>query len=99
VAFGINRKELIDWKRRVTAGEIAFLTHYWLEPRFPGIKTVTKAGCRDLAKLTAWCKSNGLNPTYIHHRDEYPHYDLIGTKQKEILMRERLWTQIERFKL
>jgi hypothetical protein len=32
-------------------------------------------------------------------RDEYPHFDLIGPRQKEILMKEQLWDQIERFKL
>jgi hypothetical protein len=99
VAFGIKREELAVWKNKVAAGEIAYLTHYWLEPRFPGITTVTKAGCRDIRKLSEWCRSNGLNPDYIHRREEYPHFDLIGSKQKEILMREQLWDHIERFKL
>lgn len=39
MAFGINREELTRWKKAVSAGEIAFLTHYWLDPRFPGIWT------------------------------------------------------------
>ncbi|GAA4855720.1 hypothetical protein GCM10023310_38390 [Paenibacillus vulneris] len=97
MAFGITRDELNDWKRRVAEGQIAFLTHYWYEPRFPEIKTVTKVGCSDLAELRSWCIKNGLNPDYIHHRDEYPHYDLIGSKQKDILIQEQLSEHIRRF--
>lgn len=99
MAFGVNREELNRWKRNVTQGKISFLTHYWLEPRFPGIHTVTKVGCSDLDKLSAWCVENGLNTKYIHRRESYPHYDLIGTKQKEILYKEQLWDQIQRFKI
>lgn len=99
MAFGISRKELNEWKNQVKQGEIAYLTHYWLEPRFPGITTVTKVGCSDLDKLTAWCIQNGLNPKYIHKRQPYPHYDLIGVKQQVILQQEQLWDQLERFKL
>lgn len=90
---------MAEWKRRVERGEIAYLTHYWLDDRFPGIKTVTKVGCSDLSKLIDWCRRHGLNPRYIHHREKYPHFDLIGPKQKEILMEEQLWDHIERFKL
>jgi hypothetical protein len=99
MAFGITRKELEEWKRKVRAGEIAYLTHYWLHPDFPGITSVTKAGCRDLEKLKKWAKEHGLNPKYIHKRSEYPHFDLIGEKQKEILIKEKLWEHIERFKI
>jgi len=99
MAFGLKRKELNDWKAKVAAGEIAYMTHYWLEPRFPGITTVTKVGCSDLAKLTGWCRTHGLNPAYIHRRGEYPHFDLIGPKQKAILAEEGLWEQIARFRL
>ncbi|WP_027094240.1 hypothetical protein [Cohnella thermotolerans] len=99
MAFGITRDELNRWKRSVAKGEIAYLTHYWLEPRFPGIKTVTKVGCSDKERLAAWCKEHGLNPRYIHDRDPFPHFDLIGSKQIEILRRERLFDQLERFKL
>ncbi|MFD3261690.1 hypothetical protein ACE3MQ_24130 [Paenibacillus lentus] len=99
MAFGITRKELNAWKQRVAQGDIAYLTHYWLDPRFPGITTVTKVGCNDLERLSAWCRANGLNPKYIHRRDEYPHFDLIGTKQVEILTREGLHDQIQRFNL
>lgn len=97
MAFGIKRQEMDDWKLAVSRGDIAYLTHYWIEPRFPGIRTVTKVGCSDLTKLEAWCVRKGLNPRYIHRREEYPHYDLIGTKQKEILYAEQLWDQIRRF--
>ncbi|UQZ86466.1 hypothetical protein SK3146_05759 [Paenibacillus konkukensis] len=97
MAFGIARRELNAWKEKVARGEIAYLTHYWYEPRFPGIKTVTKVGCSDLERLRSWCAEHGLNPDYIHYRAEFPHYDLIGAKQKEILYQERLWEQMERF--
>jgi len=97
MAFGIARQELNEWKRKVASGEIAYLTHYWYEPRFPGIKTVTKVGCSDLRLLRRWCLEHGLNPDYIHHRSEYPHFDLIGDKQKEILLREGLRQHLERF--
>ncbi len=99
MAFGINRSELNAWKEAVSMGEIAYLTHYWLDPRFPGIKTVTKVGCSDLKRLTAWCEQHGLNPRYIHHRPPFPHFDLLGPKQREILEQEQQWDQLERFRM
>lgn len=99
MAFGINREELTQWKKAVSAGEIAFLTHYWVDPRFPGITTVTKVGCSDLSRLTRWCEDNGLPAQYIHNRSSYPHFDLIGPKQPEILRQEGLWDHLERFKM
>jgi hypothetical protein len=99
VAFGITREELQLWKEMVTRGEIAFLTHYWLDPRFPDIKTVTKVGCSNLQLLSDWCVSYGLNPSYIHNRPPYPHFDLMGSKQREILKSEQLWLQLQRFKM
>lgn len=97
MAFGISRIELVEWKAMADRGEISYLTHYWIEPRFPGIKTITKVGCSNLDKLTKWCSMNGLNAKYIHHRSEYPHFDLLGAKQKEILYKENQWDQIKRF--
>jgi len=97
MAFGIKREELLRWKERVMRGEIAYLTHYWYEPRFPQFRTVTKVGCADIARLTEWCLANGLNPKYIHRREPFPHFDLIGPKQKEILLKERLWDHVTRF--
>ncbi|MBW5445415.1 hypothetical protein GE107_04985 [Cohnella sp. CFH 77786] len=99
MAFGITREELEAWKERVAKGEIAFLTHYWQEIRFPGVRTVTKVGCSDLDRLSDWCAANGLNPKYIHRRQPYPHFDLIGPKQKEILIREGHWDQLRKFGL
>ncbi|MCQ6561055.1 hypothetical protein [Paenibacillus mendelii] len=99
MALGITRQELNQWKAAVSRGEIAFLTHYWLDNRFPNIRTVTKVGCSDLDRLSGWCWDNGLNPTYIHHRQDYPHFDLLGSKQLEILQREGLLSHIERFRL
>lgn len=99
MAFGINRQELAVWKQQVESGEIAFLTHYWLDSRFPGQKTVTKAGCSDLNKLRDWCISNGLEPRYIHQRKPFPHFDLIGAKQREILAKYGRTDQLKRFGL
>ncbi|BBH18692.1 hypothetical protein Back11_00370 [Paenibacillus baekrokdamisoli] len=97
MAFGITRKELERWKEKVTSGEIAFLTHYWFDPRFPTSNSVTKVGCSDLGKLSDWCVGRGLNPSYIHRRQPFPHYDLIGPKQSEILKLEQEWEQLRKF--
>jgi hypothetical protein len=97
MAFGITREELIKWKEAVRSGEIAFLTHFWYEPRFSQFKTVTKVGCSNLERLSEWCTTNNLNPKYIHNRPPFPHFDLIGPRQKEILQKERMWHQLERF--
>ena len=89
MAFGINRKELAEWKRRIDGGQIAFLTHYWLDDRFPGCKTVTKVGCADLKRLEQWGDKYGLKKEWIHKRkDGYSHYDLLGDTQKNILEKE-----------
>jgi hypothetical protein len=91
MAFGIKRQEVKEWKQKIDEGEIAFLTHYWLDNRFPGSKTVTKVGCRDLEKLAEWGSKYGLKKEWIHHRrDGYSHFDLIGERQKEILHKEGL---------
>ncbi|PYI53915.1 hypothetical protein [Paenibacillus flagellatus] len=99
MAFGITRAELTRWKEAVARGEIAFLTHYWHDPRFPGIRTVTKVGCADLDRLSGWCRSHGLDPRYIHNRPPFPHFDLLGPKQADILRREGLLEHVERFRL
>ncbi|PLT32503.1 hypothetical protein [Bacillus sp. V5-8f] len=89
MAFGINRNQLQEWKNKIDRGEIAFLTHYWLDDRFPGCKTVTKVGCRDLDRLVEWGRKYGLKKEWIDHRkDGYSHFDLLGDKQKEILEKE-----------
>lgn len=91
VAFGINRTEFKEWKRKVSEGDIAFITHYWLDDRFPGCKTVTKVGCRDVNKLIEWGNQYGLKPEWIDGRNkDYPHFDLIGPRQAEILTKEGL---------
>jgi len=99
MAFGITRAEMKRWKDKVLRGEIAYLTHYWLDPRFPGVRTVTKVGCSDLDKLSAWCESYGLDSRYIHQRQPYPHFDLIGPKQREILLLEQQSDQLKRFRI
>jgi hypothetical protein len=97
MAFGINRGELQEWKEKVKSGEIAFLTHYWIHPRYDGITTVTKAGCSNINKLIKWGHQYGLKEEWIHKRNEYPHFDLIGDTQLEILKKEGQWNQINRF--
>ncbi len=99
MAFGVKRDELNAWKQAVSRGEIAFLTHFWYDPRFPDIHSVTKVGCTNLELLQRWCITNGLNPKYIHHRPPFPHFDLLGEKQKEILQKEKLWDHLKRFHL
>ncbi|MED4206425.1 hypothetical protein [Neobacillus mesonae] len=91
MAFGIKKEDLNEWKGKIDRGEIAFLTHYWLDDRFPGCKTVTKVGCNDLQKLASWGRKYGLKKEWIHHRkDGYSHFDLLGKRQREILQREGL---------
>lgn len=98
MAFGINREELKLWKRKIDQGEIAFLTHYWLDDRFPGCKTVTKVGCKDLTKLSEWGRTHGLRKEWIHIRkDGYSHFDLIGDWQRKILVKENLIEHLEKF--
>nr|WP_263326684.1 hypothetical protein [Neobacillus sp. Marseille-Q6967] len=95
MAFGINRRDLVRWKQKIDQGEIAFLTHYWLDDRFPGSKTVTKVGCHDLDRLAEWGKKYGLRKEWIHHRrDGYSHFDLIGERQRDILQKEGLHDHI-----
>ncbi|WP_075980629.1 hypothetical protein [Bacillus massilinigeriensis] len=95
MAFGIKKEEIIAWKAKIDKGEIAFLTHYWLDDRFPGSKTVTKVGCNDIEKLKQWGLQYGLKPEWIDIRKNgYSHFDLIGPKQEEILLREKLFDHI-----
>ncbi|NMD70473.1 hypothetical protein HHO41_09230 [Bacillus sp. DNRA2] len=91
MAFGIKREELMEWKQKVAGGQIAFITHYWLDERFPTSKTVTKVGCRDINRLIEWGNQYGLKPEWIDARNKmFPHFDLIGEKQVEILTKEGL---------
>ena len=88
----------MEWKRQVQQGEIAILTHYWQDKRFPGCTTVTKVGCKDINKLKAWGKRYNLKADWIHYSD-YPHFDLFGDRQKEILFQEQADGQVKRFGL
>lgn len=99
MAFGIRREELVRLKEKVKAGEIAFLTHYWQHPRFPDVKTVTKAGCIDIVRLVEWGKRYDLKEEWIHHRAGYPHFDLLGERQEKILKSEGLHDHLHRFKI
>ncbi|ALX47875.1 hypothetical protein [Lentibacillus amyloliquefaciens] len=99
MAFGINRRELQKWKKDVKNGQISFLTHYWIDERFPGCDTVTKVGCNDLNKLINWGAQYSLQPKWIHNDEHHPHFDLFGEKQARILRKEQQWEQIKRFEL
>lgn len=99
MAFGIKREELEAWKKSVRAGEVAFLTHYWLDDRFPGCNTVTKAGCNDIPKLIQWGKQYGLKAEWIDMRDDFPHFDLFGKVEQDILIQEGLAEQLKRFEV
>ncbi|MEK4029937.1 MULTISPECIES: hypothetical protein [Bacillaceae] len=100
MAFGIHKQELAEWKRQIDNGNIAFLTHYWLDERFPHCRTVTKVGCKDLETLARWGRKYGLKKEWIDKRkDGYSHFDLLGDRQKEILEREGLQSHIEKFQL
>ncbi|MFD1848908.1 hypothetical protein [Oceanobacillus bengalensis] len=99
MAFGIDRAELRAWKSNVKDGKIDFLTHYWLDSRFPGCYTVTKVGCSDINRLIEWGETYNLDPNWIDKHDTYPHFDLFGEYQKKILESENKWEQIERFNL
>ncbi|MDQ0206220.1 hypothetical protein [Alkalicoccobacillus murimartini] len=95
MAFGINRNILSEWKEQVTAGEIAFLTHFWLDERFPHCTSVTKVACRDLDRLATWGEQYGLKKEWIHIREGYPHYDLFGEWQRDILASEGKMDQLD----
>jgi len=97
MAFGIKREELVSWKEAVKRGEIAFLTHYWIDNRFPGCNTVTKVGCSDMNRLIAWGKQYGLKPEWIDNKENYPHYDLFGHYQESIMLAEDMLFQLHRF--
>lgn len=89
MAFGIKRQDLIKWKQEVQSGHVALITHFWYDERFPEYKTVTKAGCADVETLIAWGMKHGLKPEWIHDRDPFPHFDLIGDWETMILESER----------
>ena len=99
MAFGIKRTEVKAWKESVLAGEIAFLTHYWLDDRFPGCKTVTKVGCSNVDLLIEWGKRYGLKPEWIDYKKDFPHFDLFGMIEVEALLDAGCEEQVNRFKL
>lgn len=88
MAFGITRRELAEWKKQAQIGEVAFLTHFWIDERFPDCTSVTKVACADLKKLVKWGGQYGLKEEWIHQRSEYPHFDLLGERQRFILKQE-----------
>lgn len=99
MAFGITRDELQQWKLAVLRGDIVCLTHYWEDDRFPNCTTVTKVGCVDVDKLKEWGKQYGLQPEWIDPHETYPHFDLFGHIQFNVLEAEGEVDQIRRFNL
>ncbi|MBY7143565.1 hypothetical protein KFZ56_11025 [Virgibacillus sp. NKC19-3] len=99
MAFGVKREEVNAWKKKVESGNIAFLTHFWIDDRFPGCDTVTKVGCSDIDKLKKWGKKYGLIENWIHKDERFPHFDLFGKQQKDILQQENKWDHIDKFRL
>ncbi|MBS2969117.1 hypothetical protein J9317_10120 [Metabacillus sp. KIGAM252] len=99
MAFGIKRSELKQWKEAVDKGDIAFITHFWHDERFPSSHSVTKAGCSDLQKLAAWGKQFGLKAEWIDRRSVYHHFDLMGDRQLMILKKYGMEEIIKKFKL
>ncbi|MCA0990334.1 hypothetical protein [Pseudalkalibacillus hwajinpoensis] len=99
MAFGLSKGELAEWKAKVRRGEIALLTHFWYDPRFPQFHSVTKAGCSDKEKLAKWGQQYGLKREWMHEREMFPHFDLLGDDQIRILEQEGLCSHIQRFRL
>lgn len=62
MAFGVKRDEMELWKEKAARGEIAIITHYWLDDRFPESKTVTKVACVDLKKTTTMGETIWFSP-------------------------------------
>ncbi|WP_416150653.1 hypothetical protein ACM26V_06690 [Salipaludibacillus sp. HK11] len=88
MAFGVKKTELSRWKEKAKQGHISFLTHFWHDSRFPQYKTVTKAACSNRNTLVTWGKKYGLKEKWIHERDEFPHFDLLGETEEQILLNE-----------
>lgn len=99
MAFGLKKEELIKWKKQVTSGEIAIITHYWQDKRFPNATTVTKIGCGDINKLIKWGEKYKLKPEWIDYKENYPHFDVFGEKQREILSNENEIKQLKKFNI
>ena len=99
MAFGLKRNDLTLWKQQVMSGNIAFLTHYWYDCRFPQYKTVTKVGCNDIEKLIRWGKKYGLKSEWVDQRGMFPHFDLMGEREVEILTAEGYQEQLFKFRL
>lgn len=97
MAFGIDKYELNNWKARAKSGEIAIITHYWLDERFPDCDSVTKVACGNYQKLVQWGRAYGLREKWIHERGKLSHFDLFGDHQKRVLLAEGLHGQWKKF--
>ncbi|QKS71330.1 hypothetical protein FLK61_31990 [Paenalkalicoccus suaedae] len=88
MAFGVTKDELRQYKIQAASGEIAFLTHFWFDERFPQHQTVTKAASNDKQRLIEWGKQYGLKEEWIHDDGHFPHFDLIGSTEWHVLHQE-----------
>lgn len=84
----MTKTELSRWKATAKQGHVSFLTHFWYDTRFPEYKTVTKAACANRETLVTWGKKYGLKEKWIHDRNEFPHFDLLGDIEKQVLIKE-----------
>src|SRR5699024_11705557 len=98
MAFGINREQLERWKEQVVKGEIAVITHYWEDERFPGCTSVTKVGCSNLEKLKEWGETYKLKSTWIDRKSTRLNsshvsisYAVFCLKKKSCTCSEKRW--------
>jgi len=52
-----------------------------------------------MEQLIAWGQKHGLKKEWIHVREGFPHFDLIGDSQKRILQKERSLGNIQEYGL
>ncbi|MFA9559596.1 hypothetical protein ACERII_19990 [Evansella sp. AB-rgal1] len=96
MAFGLKKSDIEKWKKRANEGEVAFITHFWFDERFPQYRTVTKAACANKDTLIQWGQKYNLKPEWIHDRKDFPHFDLLGDRQRDILKKENQYEQLEK---
>lgn len=100
MAFGVKKNELKRYKKNVANNELAILTHYWSDDRFPDSNTVTKVAANDLETLKAWGKKLQLYDYMIDPEStKIPHFDLFGPIQVRVLKELKRWNMLNRFHL
>ena len=66
---------------------------------FRVVKPLRKPGALTLKNWVRWGERYGLKREWIDMRDDYPHFDLFGEHEREILVKEGLSAQLKRFDL